>query len=145
MTGQTLVIRKILPASREAAFDAWLDAGAMRDWMCRGSVTASDVTLEPRVGGKGRIVMRGPEGRVVNTETLVAVEMHPRCAECEVVATHQRFPMEHSKLQLEQSWGGMLEKLAPRCLFNHVVGWMRRDCGGRQTRKICAIVPQLTA
>ena len=135
MTGQTVVIRKVLPASREEVFDAWLDAARMREWMCPGSMTASDVTLEPRVGGQFRIVMRGPEGQVVNTgeyrvldrpakleftwvserwdgqETLVTVELHRRDAGCELVLTHRRFPKEHSALQLEKGWGGILEKL----------------------------------
>jgi uncharacterized protein YndB with AHSA1/START domain len=146
MTGQTLVIRKILPASREAVFDAWLDAGGMREWMCPGSITSSDVTLEPRVGGHFRIVMRGPQGKVVNTgeyrvlnrpakleftwasdrwggeETLVTVEPHQRDAECELVLTHQRFPMEHSTQQLEKGWGEILEKLARSCVSGREAG-----------------------
>jgi uncharacterized protein YndB with AHSA1/START domain len=135
MIGQTVVVRKRLPASREAVFDAWLDAAAMSEWMCPGTMTGSEVTLEPRVGGRFRIVMRGPEGQVVNTgeyrvldrpakleftwvsqrwgsqETLVTVELFQRGAQCELVLTHQRFPMEHSTLQLEKGWGDILEKL----------------------------------
>jgi len=136
MTSQTVVIHKILPASREAVFDAWLDAAGMREWMCPGAVTSSDVTLEPRVGGHFRIVMWGPEGQVVNTgeyrvlerpakleftwiserwggqETLVTVELHQRDAKCELVLTHRRFPIGHSTLQLEKGWGEILGKLA---------------------------------
>jgi len=57
----------MLPASRKEVFDAWLDAARMREWMCPGAMTSSDVTLAPRVGGRFRIVTRGPEGQVVNT------------------------------------------------------------------------------
>lgn len=146
MTTQTVVIRKILPASREDVFDAWLDAACMRDWMCPGQVTSSDVTLEPKVGGRFRIVMRGPAGQVVNTgeyrvldrpsrleftwvsdrwggeETLVTVELHQRETECELVLTHQRFPAEHSALQLEKGWGEILEKLARSCVRGWKIG-----------------------
>jgi uncharacterized protein YndB with AHSA1/START domain len=146
MTAQTVVIRKILPASREVVFDAWLDAAGMREWMCPGAVTSSDVTLEPKVGGHFRIVTRGPEGQVVNTgeyrvldrpakleftwvserwggqETLVTVDLYERDAECELVLTHQRFPMEHSAMQLEKGWGGILEKLARSCIRGREIG-----------------------
>jgi len=140
MTSQTVVIRKMLPASREEVFDAWLDAAGMCEWMCPGAVTGSEVSLEPRVGGRFRIVMRGPEGQVANTgeyrvlerprkleftwvserwggqETLVTVELHQRDAECKLVLTHQRFPMEHSALQLEKGWGEILDKLGTSCI-----------------------------
>jgi uncharacterized protein YndB with AHSA1/START domain len=65
MTGQTVTIRKILPASREEVFDAWLDPEGMRRWMCPGPVTSAEVTLEPRVGGRFRIVMSAPNATFV--------------------------------------------------------------------------------
>ena len=33
MSGQTVIIRRVLPASCEEVFDAWLDAVGMREWM----------------------------------------------------------------------------------------------------------------
>jgi uncharacterized protein YndB with AHSA1/START domain len=55
-------------------------------------------------------------------ETLVTVELHQRDAECELVLTHQRFPMEHSTQQLEKGWGEILEKLARCCIRGREVG-----------------------
>ena len=52
MSDQPVVVRKMLPASREEGFDAWLDSQGMRDWMCPGSAASAGVTLEPRVGGR---------------------------------------------------------------------------------------------
>jgi uncharacterized protein YndB with AHSA1/START domain len=67
MNSQTVTIRKMLAASCEEVFDAWLDAAGMREWMCPGPVTSCEVTLEPRVGGRFRIVMTAPEVKFMNT------------------------------------------------------------------------------
>ena len=135
MSGQTVIIRRVLPASCEEVFDAWLDAVGMREWMCPGPVTSCEVALEPRVGGRFRIVMAAPGAQFVNTgefrvldrpaklqftwvssrwgdqETLVTVELQPREADCELVLTHERFPVEHGAGQLMNGWTQMLEKL----------------------------------
>lgn len=135
MSGQTVVVRKRLPATCEEVFDAWLDAEGMRRWMCPGPVTSCEVTMETRVGGYFRIVMRGPSVEVVNTgefrvldrpsklmftwvssrwneqETLVTVELHPLEDDCELVLTHERFPVAHSVEELMGGWGQIVEKL----------------------------------
>ena len=135
MNGQTVTIRRILPASCEEVFDAWLDAEGMREWMCPGLVTNCEVELEARVGGHFRIVMMTPDAQFVNTgefrvldrpaklqftwvssrwahqETLVTVELHRHEAHCELVLTHERFPLEHSAGQLVKGWTDILEKL----------------------------------
>ena len=136
MTGQTVTIRRTLAATCEEVFDAWLDAEGMGQWMRPGAVTSCEVALEPRVGGHFRIVMTAAGAKFVNTgefrvldrptklqftwvssrwanqETLVTVELHPRDADCELVLTHERFPIEHSEGQLETGWTQMLEKLS---------------------------------
>jgi uncharacterized protein YndB with AHSA1/START domain len=135
MTGQTITLRKILPASCEDVFDAWLDPEGMRAWMRPGTVTDCDVTLDPRVGGQFRIVMTAPNTQYVHTgefrvlnrpskikftwvssrmsyqETLVTVELLQREAGCELILTHERFPREHSAEELEKGWNHILEKL----------------------------------
>ncbi len=135
MNGQTVVIRKVLRASCEEVFDAWLDAAGMREWMRPGPVTGCEVALEPRVGGRFRIVMTAPGAQFTNTgefrvldrpaklqftwvssrwgdqETLVTVDLNRRGAHCELVLTHERFPVEHAAGQLVTGWNQMLEKL----------------------------------
>jgi uncharacterized protein YndB with AHSA1/START domain len=125
----------MMATSREEVFDAWLDADGMRQWMCPGAVTHSEVTLEPRVGGHFRIVMTAPDKQYVNSgefrvlerpsklqftwissrwgqqETLVTVELHQRESHCEIVLTHDRFPADHSLRELQGGWGQILEKL----------------------------------
>ena len=135
MSGQTVVIRKVLRASCEEVFDAWLDAAGMGEWMRPGPVTGCEVALEPRVGGRFRIVMTAPGAQFTNTgefrvldrpvklqftwissrwgeqETLVTVDLNRRGAHCELVLTHERFPVEHDSGQLVTGWNQMLEKL----------------------------------
>jgi uncharacterized protein YndB with AHSA1/START domain len=135
MSGQTVTIRKMLEASCEEVFDAWLDADGMRQWMCPGPVTSCEVALDPRVGGHFRIIMTAPHATFVNTgefrvldrperlqftwvssrweyeETLITVELYRRESHCELVLTHERFPLQHSAEQLVAGWSQILEKL----------------------------------
>jgi uncharacterized protein YndB with AHSA1/START domain len=135
MSGQTVTLRRVLPVSCEEVFDAWLDAEGMRGWMHPGPVTKCDVMLEPRVGGRFRIVMAAPGMEVVNTgefcvldrpsklqfswissrwgdqETLVTIELHAVETGCELVLIHERFPPGYSVPGLEKGWGQILEKL----------------------------------
>jgi len=54
---EVLVIRRVLPVPRERVFAAWLDPVSLARWM--GTGEGADVTaLDPKVGGKFRIVMR---------------------------------------------------------------------------------------
>ena len=135
MSGHTVVVRKLLPASREEVFDAWLDSDGMQRWMCPGTATSSEVTMEPRVGGRFRILMKAPEATYDHTgefrvldrpsklqftwrspktddqETLVTVELHERGSKCELVLTHERIPREEAAREHEQGWGGIVDKL----------------------------------
>src|SRR5438105_11591514 len=52
-----LVVRRVLRVPRERVFAAWLDAALMARWMCPGDTRSATVELDPRVGGKFRIVM----------------------------------------------------------------------------------------
>lgn len=138
MNGQTVTVRKILPASCEEVFDAWLDAEGMREWMRPGPVSDCAVTLEPYLGGRFSIVMSSPHGEIVNRgeilvlerpsklqfswvssrwnnqETLVTLELRQVGAECELILTHERFPSECSPNQLLSGWDEMLKRLSGR-------------------------------
>lgn len=138
MNGETVTVRRLLPASREEVFDAWLDAEGMGEWMRPGPVSDCAVTLEPYLGGRFRIVMSSPQGEIVNRgeilvlerpsklqfswvssrwnnqETLVTLELRQAGAECELILTHERFPSESSSTQLLSGWDEMLRKLSSR-------------------------------
>lgn len=138
MNSQTVTVRRVLSASREEVFDAWLDAEGMREWMRPGPITSCEVALEPRVGGRFRIVMMASGVQFVNTgeflvldrpaklqftwistrwenrETLVTVDLYKHEDRCELVLTHERFPIEHSASQLVKGWTSILENLDRR-------------------------------
>jgi hypothetical protein len=50
-------------------------------------------------------------------KTLVTVELYPREADCELVLTHERFPLQHSADQLAAGWTQILKKLGSRFGF----------------------------
>jgi len=52
-----LVVRRVIHATREDVFDAWLDAENMAEWMRPGDTFEAKVELDPRVGGKFHILM----------------------------------------------------------------------------------------
>ena len=110
-----LRIRRVLPVPRDRVFDAWLDPASLARWM--GTGEGAEVTaLEPKVGGKFRIVMRHRGGEVehwgeylaidrpsllsftwlsVNTDhrpTLVTVELLERPDGTELILTHRQLP-----------------------------------------------------
>lgn len=135
MNSQTVVVRKTFQMSREAVFDAWLDAEGMRSWMCPGPVVSCEATIEPHVGGRFLIVMKAPDAEIINTgvyriidrptklqftwissrwdnqETLISIELQELDTGCELVLTHERFPFGHSPEQLIGGWTQILDKL----------------------------------
>ena len=130
-----LVIRKVIPASREEVFAAWIDPESIRDWMCPGDTVTAEARLDPRVGGSYRIVMKSPtreynhtgEYLVVeppaklvftwvsnstgNQPTLVTVELFARGGACELVLTHERFTNAEDARRHEGGWGQIVDKL----------------------------------
>lgn len=56
-------LERIIRAPREAVFDAWLSAEMLKLWWPAGSDWDTPVAdVEPRVGGRLRLVMRSPAG-----------------------------------------------------------------------------------
>ena len=113
---EVLIVRRLLPAPCERVFAAWLDPVSLARWMRPMDTTSAAVEVDPRVGGRFRIVMhhrgqdlehRGeylviePPSRLEFTwsspatdarATLVTVELHPRDGATELVLTHRRLP-----------------------------------------------------
>lgn len=48
-------VQRVLPASPDEVFHEWIDAEAMRAWMCPRPARATRVELDPVVGGRLRI------------------------------------------------------------------------------------------
>jgi len=131
---EPLVVRRVLRVPRERVFAAWLDPDLMARWMCPGDMSGATVELDPRVGGKFRIVMhhsRGesehwgeylviePPSRLsftwisAHTErrpTVVTVELFARGADTELVLTHGRLPPDKVEAHRE-GWTDIVAKL----------------------------------
>lgn len=131
-----LVVRKIIPASREEVFAAWIDPESIRDWMCPGETVTAEARLDPRVGGSYRIVMKSPTREVDHTgeylvveppaklvftwisnstgnqPTLVTVELFERGGACELVLTHERFTNAEAVRRHQGGWSQIVDKLA---------------------------------
>jgi len=128
-----VVVERTVPVPAERAFDAWLREADLRVWMA----PLGDVELDPRVGGRFRIVMQrddrdgGPiehvgeyreldrPRRLVFTwispytdgESLVTVDLSPEGDETRVVLTHEGLP-EPARDGHAGGWGGFLDRLA---------------------------------
>jgi len=131
-----LVVRKVIPASREEIFAAWIDPESLRDWMCPGEIVTAEAQVDPRVGGSYRIVMKTPTRQVDHTgeylvveppsklvftwvsantgnqPTLVTVELFERGNACELVLTHERFANADAVRRHKNGWGQIVDKLA---------------------------------
>jgi len=144
-----LVVRRMIPVSREEVFAAWTDPESIRHWMCPGDILTAEAQLDPRVGGSYRIVMKDatreydhtgeylvvdPPSKLVFTwiskgtgllPTLVTVELFDRGGRCEVVLTHERLPDIEAVKRHQGGWGQILDRLA---------GHVQRAGGSRRSR-----------
>ncbi len=111
-----LVVRRLLPVPREQVFAAWLDPASLARWMRPGDFTSATVEVDPRVGGKFRIVMMGGQGDYEHwgeylaieppsllsftwvsaatdlRSTVVSLEFLERGTGTELILTHRRLP-----------------------------------------------------
>lgn len=132
----SLTIRRLISATREEVFDAWLDADGMRTWMCPGDCRWAEAEIDARVGGKFRILMKGKvkdydhtgeykiidrpselaftwiSARTDQKPTLVTVELIDRGKQCELVLTHERFPRIDNVESHRGGWTKIAELLA---------------------------------
>lgn len=134
-TVPTVRVTRIIRATPEAVFAAWLDPDSIRRWMYPGDIKDVEAELDARVGGRFRIVMHGEENDHVMTgeyveitppsrlaftwesnvttgESLVTLELHPRGEQTELVLTHERLPDATFAANYEKGWTAILDKLA---------------------------------
>ena len=130
-----LSVRRRMPASRDVVFEAWTDPQGLREWMSPGDTVSAEATLDLRVGGSYRIVMKSKAREYVHTgvyqvvdppsklvftwtreedeaPTLVTVEFIAHGDESELVITHERFEDAEVMKRYRGGWGTIAEKLA---------------------------------
>ncbi|HEY2378788.1 MAG TPA: SRPBCC domain-containing protein [Gemmatimonadaceae bacterium] len=116
---EPLVVRRTIPIPRDRVFDAWLDPVRLARFMRPGGTGRATAEVDPRVGGRFRIVMHHPNGppdgtahtgeylvidrpkrlsftwRSIHTDdraTTVTIDFLDRGGETEVVLTHAQLP-----------------------------------------------------
>lgn len=75
-------LERRIDAGRETVFDAWLQAEVLKLWWPAGSDWETPVAeVDPRVGGRLRLVMRSPEGEEFGGRgTYIQIEPPERLA-----------------------------------------------------------------
>jgi uncharacterized protein YndB with AHSA1/START domain len=133
-----VVVRRVISASAEDLFDAWLDPEALAQWMRPGTINSTVAHVEPRVGGAYEITMQGQSGPIVhkgvyrlidrpkrlvftwisgpteNKETLVTVDFVRIEKRTEVIVTHEQLP-ESAMPSHRNGWTSGLEHLDEAC------------------------------
>ena len=133
-SGETLVVRRFIPAPRERVFAAWLDPASLAQWMRPGGMTDATAEVDPKVGGKFRIVMiEGPKqyehtGEYLAIEpaerleftwiseatdhrpTVVTIEFLERDGRTELVLTHRQLPPKQVESH-RRGWTEVLQLL----------------------------------
>ena len=135
----SLVLRRVYDATAERLFDAWTSPQQAAAFLGPGKVKATEITMDPRVGGSYRIVMVMEDGsrmpafgtyRAVERprrlsmtwtweedkpedqrETLLTLEFIPQGAKTELVLTHTGFASEESRDNHEHGWTAILDQL----------------------------------
>ena len=130
-----LSVRRRMPAQREVVYEAWIDPQGIREWMCPGDATSAEASLDVRVGGSYRIVMKGKDRNHVHTGVyqvveppsklvftwnhegdevpmLVTVEFFAHGSESELVLTHERLPGADVMKRYQSGWGQIADKFA---------------------------------
>ena len=137
MTELSLSVLRLIKASPQRIFDAWLDPAMMARFMVpRPDMHVTEATSDPRVGGRFRVVMVGDkeyphEGtykeitrhlRLVFTweapwsapDSTVTLTFTPEGDATRVDLTHIRFLSEESRDSHAEGWAGMLAVLEAR-------------------------------
>lgn len=138
-TSTSLHLSRVIAASRDRVFEAWTRPEHMRQWACPEHATVDDVQVDPTVGGRYRIQMKGAEGqsytaygvyreieapaRLVYTwdweeedhhmgeDTIVTVEFNDLGGSTEVLLIHEGFPAKEVKDAHTEGWTSCLNRL----------------------------------
>jgi uncharacterized protein YndB with AHSA1/START domain len=136
-TVPALVLRRTFDAPRERVFDAWITPESMSQFMGPGDVSATNISVDARVGGRYSITMNTPDGKMIVGgvyreirrperiqctwvweeddpadvhETLLTLEFLERGSKTEVVLTHEQLRNAESRASHEHGWTAILEK-----------------------------------
>jgi uncharacterized protein YndB with AHSA1/START domain len=134
----TLRLKRTFAATRDKVFRAWTEPEALKKWLAPSDDHSTpDAEVELRVGGRYRIDIKDPAGKLFRVggrfqevrppeklvytwawegdadigETLVTVEFRDLGKSTEVVLTHELFPDEKALKNHEWGWNGAFDRL----------------------------------
>jgi len=135
-TKPSLTLKRRFNAPPAKVFAAWTDPEKMKRWMGPEGVQGISCEIDPRTGGRYRLVMRAPNGeehdvsgvyrevtpneKLVFTwawkstperESLVTVLFKPDGAGTLMTLMHEQFFDETARDHHQQGWTGSLDKL----------------------------------
>lgn len=137
-TGNSLVLRRTFPASRERLFAMWTSADLVKKWFCPGEeMTVPVAEVDAREGGSYRIVMQDKDGKTyspsgvyekivpnkmlvfswkwADSELITRVSIEFTAVgekETELTLTHEGFPETEIRDRHNDGWRGCLSHLA---------------------------------
>jgi len=137
MTELSLETSRVIAASRETLFDAWLDPDMLAKFMTPGpNMSVPEATSEAREGGRFKVVMRAGDQDLPHEGTYKTIDRPNRLAftwespfsteedstvtidfaevdgGTEVTLKHVRFPSEEIRNNHEGGWNSILTALA---------------------------------
>lgn len=132
----SLTLKRRLNAPPAKVFAAWTDPEKMKRWMGPGEVKPVTTEIDPRAGGRYRIVMRTPDGETHDVsgiyrefvpdqklvfswawkssperESLVTVVLKPDGDGTLLTLTHEHFYDAEARDRHQHGWTGSLDKL----------------------------------
>ncbi|HVN80822.1 MAG TPA: SRPBCC domain-containing protein [Terriglobia bacterium] len=131
----TVKVTRLLPATCQQVFEAWTEVESVKQWMCAGDTVVAHAELDVRVGGRFRVMMRGPNmdydhqgeylevvppNRLVFTwvslgthgqSTLVTVELQEQGNQTLLTLTHERLPDREAASKHQNGWTSIVDKL----------------------------------
>jgi uncharacterized protein YndB with AHSA1/START domain len=129
----TVRIRRVLPASPERVYAAWMDPSSLARWM--SPVGHAEADVEPWVGGQLRVTMIGDDARIEHTgayrelvagrrivftwqspytgpgESLVTIEFEAADEGTLLTLVHEHLPPDRVESH-GGGWGQILDRLA---------------------------------
>ena len=131
----SLTLSRQIPAPPEQVFDAWLEK-SWGEWVGPPGIHGDVIQLEPRVGGRYRIVMHLPDGGTLKVggaykeitrpskivmswkwehedqDTLINLTFRAEGTGTEMTIHHEGFAAPERRDSHNNGWTGTLEKLA---------------------------------
>jgi uncharacterized protein YndB with AHSA1/START domain len=135
-TETSLRVSRVIKASPEKVFDAWTLPEHLKRWSCPEGMEVAEAQVDLTVGGRYRLRMQSPEGKVHTAvglyreierprrlvytwdweeesigETIVTVEFNDLGGSTEVTLIHELFPNAEAKVGHEEGWTSCLNRL----------------------------------